>query len=517
MIRLSLLVIALSLVRLLPAQQAFLEQLSAYYNPASRPFYHGVASGDPTPESVIIWTKVTPDHAGEIEVLWEMATDSLFSQVFKKDSVQTGPDQNWTAHVDVKGLKPATYYYYRFAYDGKKSRIGRTRTAPLGDVERLRFAVVSCSNYEAGFFNAYANLARRDDIEAVIHLGDYIYEYKTGKYGNKKLPRTNIPAHEIVKTDDYRARYSQYRLDPDLQDLHARHPFITIWDDHEIANDAYVDGAQNHQPDEEGPWESRKAAAQKAYFEWLPVRRDDGGELYRSFRYGNLAEIWMLDGRLAGRSKQAQSAQDPAYASDTRTMLGQEQFEWLTQGMAASDAVWRVIGNQVFMSSVDASKVFKTTPKFMDMWDGYPAERNRLFRFFESMQMNNIVVITGDSHTSWAFDLTRNPHNPSDYDAKTGKGVVGAEFCTPSVTSANYDEYVSRLAVKLGQRRFSKGGINPHARYRDLTNHGYLILTLDRESASAEWRHVRTVKSPTSKDRSAATRVYRKGKGITKK
>ncbi|MFN4081477.1 MAG: alkaline phosphatase D family protein [Saprospiraceae bacterium] len=516
MTRLLLIITALGLAASSPAQQAFLDQLAPFYNPASKPFYHGVASGDPTSGSVIIWTKVTPDRPDEIEVQWEMSMDSLFTKVFKKGGVQTGLDQNWTVHVDVTGLQPATYYYYRFIYAGQKSRVGRTRTAPTGQVERLRLAMVSCSNYEAGFFNAYGNLARRDDIEAVIHLGDYIYEYKSGGYGNSKLPRKNIPAHEIVKLDDYRARYSLYRLDPDLQALHARHPFITIWDDHEFANDAYTGGAQNHQPDGEGPWEARKAAAQKAYFEWLPVRRGSRGELYRNFRYGNLAELWMLDGRLAGRSKQAKSAQDPAFASEERTMLGSDQFEWLTQGMAQSDAVWRILGNQVFMSSVDASKVFKDNPKFMDMWDGYPAERNRLFQFFESQQMKNIIVVTGDSHTSWAFELTRNPHNKADYNSKTGKGVVGVEYCTPSVTSANYDEYVSRLKVKLGQRRFSKGGINPHTRYRDLINHGYMILTLDRQSASAEWRHMKTVKSPTRKERPAVKRVYRTGQGIAK-
>ncbi|MCW5924791.1 MAG: alkaline phosphatase D family protein [Saprospiraceae bacterium] len=490
------------------AQKLYLEALSRYYNPALKPFYHGVASGDPTPHSVMIWTKITLDAEQPTSVRWELASDSLFSNVLKNGEAPTDASRNGTVLVDVDGLAPNTYYFYRFSHGAATSTTGRTKTAPTGQPKQVKMAVVSCSNFEAGYFNAYALLARRDDIDVVLHLGDYIYEYKTGGFGNKKLARKNIPQTEIVALDDYRARYSLYRLDPDLQLVHARHPFITIWDDHEIANDAYTEGAQNHQPDEEGDWETRKNAARQAYFEWLPVRRGPSENLYRQFSFGDLADLWMLDGRLEGRTKQAKSANDPDFAADSRRMLGEQQLQWLTQGMKQSTATWRVIGNQVFLSSVDASKVFKQNPKFMDMWDGYPAARNRLFDFFETNNMKNIVVVTGDSHTSWAFDLVKNPHTRATYDPKTGKGVVGVEFCAPSITSANYDEYVARWKAKIASRRFSKGGINPHVRYRDLVHHGYVLLTLTPATATAEWYHVKRILKPTRREKRAAKRTY---------
>ncbi len=490
------------------AQKSYLKDLSPAYNPALKPFYHGVASGDPTPEAVILWTKLTPDTDLPALIGWEISKDSLFSTILQQGSATTDESRNWSITVDVTGLEFNTFYFYRFDYQGKKSMVGRTKTAPIGDVQQMKIAVVSCSNFEAGYFNAYAMLAQRTDIDVVLHLGDYIYEYQVGGYGNKKLPRKHIPAREIVALDDYRARYAQYRLDPDLQQVHARFPFINVWDDHEFANDAYIAGAQNHQEKEEGEWSKRKSAARQAYFEWIPVRKRAGDKLYRQFSFGSLADLWMLDERMEGRTKQSESAKDLDFNAESRHMIGTEQFEWLTNGMQQSKARWRILGNQVIMSSLDNSKVFPKNPKFMDMWDGYPAERNRLFHFFESQNMQNIVVVTGDCHTSWVMDLTRAPQDPTQYDKKTGKGVVGIEFTTPSITSANYDEYVKPFLVKIAQRRFTKKGTNPHVRFMDLMHHGYLILTLNQESAQGEWFYMKRINRPNRQEKRGQVYQY---------
>ena len=496
------------------AQDIHLDALRPLQNPALAPFYYGVASGDPAPDAIALWTKVAPAPGEVVATLeWQLAEDEQFLKIVQQGQVETISDINWAVNVHVGGLKACQFYYYRFAYQGKYSRTGRTKTAPLDAVQQLRIGVTSCANHQASYFNAYAQLARRDDVDVVLHLGDYIYEYQPGGYGNSQLAaRAHIPAKEIVSLDDYRARYAQYRLDPDLQELHARFPVIMIWDDHEFANDAYVDGAQNHQPDKEGAWQARKQAARQAYFEWMPIRPEQAGKLYRSFSFGPLAELWMLDERMEGRSKQVKSAADSMYHSPTRSMLGQGQFEWLTNGLEQSQARWRLIGNQVIMSSLDGSKVLPQNPKFMDMWDGYPAERERLFRFFEAKNMKNLVVLTGDCHTTWAMDLTRAPNTPGQYARKSRKNVVGIEYTTPSITSANYDEYAKRWKVRIGQKRFKKGGLNPHVRVMDLMHHGYLLLTLSQESARADWYFVRKLSVRDQREYRGRKWVYRVGK-----
>ena len=243
-----------------------------------KPFYHGVASGDPLSDRVIIWTRVTPDTATHVEVNWTMATDTAFQNIVGEGQVTTSAENDFTVKVDVSGLSPATTYYYYFTALEGNSVIGRTRTTPTSDeVDHVRFAVVSCSNYQAGYFHAYRNIGNRRDLDAVIHLGDYIYEYGSGEgtYGfDSALNRENVPSTEIIELADYRTRYSLYRLDPDLRKAHQQHPFIAVWDDHETANDAYTDGAENHNQGE-GEWTDRKSAALKAYYEWMPVRDFD--------------------------------------------------------------------------------------------------------------------------------------------------------------------------------------------------------------------------------------------------
>ena len=253
------------------------------------PFYHGVASGDPTSESVIIWTRVSPDTDGQVSVDWKVCTDPEMQNEVASGTTTTDVAKDYTVKIDVTGLSPETTYYYYFKALGAYSIVGRTRTTPSTASNNLKFAVVSCSNYEHGYFNTYEKISERDDLDAVIHLGDYIYEYDTSVYGNSTLNRANIPVHEIVETDDYRTRYSQYKLDKQLMKAHQQHPFICIWDDHESANDAYVDGAENHNPTNEytpgkteGSWTDRKNAAREAYFQWMPIR-ETTGPIYRKF------------------------------------------------------------------------------------------------------------------------------------------------------------------------------------------------------------------------------------------
>ncbi|CAM1370458.1 alkaline phosphatase D family protein [Tenacibaculum xiamenense] len=280
------------------------------YDWSKTPFLHGVASGDPLFDRVIIWTRITQSTPDEdITVFWEIASDANFKHVVNSGYTNTNSGQDYTVKVDADQLNENTSYYYRFKVDNTYSVTGKTRTAPKStkEVENLRFAIVSCSNYQAGYFNAYQNIANRSDIDAVIHLGDYIYEYKKGGYGysSSRPDRGHEPKHEIVTLEDYRVRYSYYRLDPNLQDIHQQHPFITVWDDHEFANDAHKDGAENHD-DSEGDWNERKRNAKKAYFEWLPVREnsEDSKRIYRKISYGKLLDLFMVDTRIEGRTKQ---------------------------------------------------------------------------------------------------------------------------------------------------------------------------------------------------------------------
>lgn len=269
------------------------------FDPALKPFYHGVASGDPLPDRVILWTRITPDVDGPVQVSWVIARDPACIQVVNSGTVTTSQDKDYTVKIDASGLEANTYYYYRFSHEGKNSLIGRTKTAPTTIVNSLRFAIASCANYQQGYFNAYAHLAERNDLEAILFLGDYIYEYPAKGYGySEKVGREHVPSQETVTLNDYRIRYSFYRLDPDLRRVHQVHPFIGIWDDHETANDSWPGGADNHQPNE-GDWEVRKQAGKKAYMEWLPIReQDSAGTIYRAFSYGSLCELYMLDTRL---------------------------------------------------------------------------------------------------------------------------------------------------------------------------------------------------------------------------
>ncbi len=523
-----------------------LHSQSLNYDPDLKPFYHGVASGDPLPDRVIIWSRVTPEAgtSDDIDVTWQVATDSGMAKVVQSGLFTTNAARDYTVKVNVSRLQPYTTYFYRFAALEATSIIGRTRTAPTADeADRLRFAVVSCSNYQAGYFSAYKKVAERADLDAVIHLGDYIYEYSASGsdfYGNAELKanRSHLPDKEIVSLDDYRTRYSQYRLDPDLRAVHQQHPFITIWDDHESANDGYKDGAQNHQPETEGPWSVRKSVSKQAYNEWLPIRVDvEKNPLYRTVHYGNLVDLIMLDTRLEERELQKISVTDPDLYSADRTILGKVQKQWLYDQLTTSTAKWKVIGNQVMFSpfnvwfaGLDPNGGFTTDgieSIFLDIWDGYPAERDEIINFIGDNEIGNTVILTGDFHSSFAYDVTAQPSplsgsDPSiavakrvpvpvtpTYDPATRAGSVAVEFATPSINSANFDENIGKDATLGFEAQINNplpatipgiGGVNPnpHMRFNDLDEHGYYILDVAEGRAQANWYFVNSILEPNS-------------------
>jgi len=439
------------------------------------PFYHGVASGDPLSDRVIIWTRVTTNNASE-NVSWEMATDTTFGTIVQSGSTTTDASKDYTVKVDVTGLQPDTWYYYRFTALNKKSLIGRTRTAPTGNVANLRFAVMSCSSYETGYFNAYSDVAQKNDVDAVIHLGDYIYEYgQGGILSNGDTNRLHEPAHEILTLSDYRIRHSLHKLDPDLRAIHQQYPFITVWDDHETANNSYRDGAENHTPGTEGNWDDRKNYGRTAYFEWMPIRDVHNAidTIHRTISFGDLATFIMIDTRLEGRDIQTGSNN-----TDTnRTILGFPQLNWFKNELSSATAQWKLIGNQVMVGSLKLGSTVLNT----DQWDGYPAERTKVLSHIGSNNINNVVVLTGDIHTSWGNDLAADPQS---YNSQTGAGSVAVEFVATSVTSTGFPFSVP---INLIQNS------NPHIKYAELTKKGYLLLDLTSQRAQGDWVYLSTI------------------------
>lgn len=457
-----------------------------------KPFYHGVASGDPTDNAIIIWTRVTPDSINNnpVAVSWRMATDTGMTNIVASGNTTTDIVKDFTVKVDVTGLTPYTCYYYDFNALGFNSVRGRTKTAPQGDIDSLRFAVVSCSNYEHGYFNVYRKITERNDVEAVIHLGDYIYEYETGGYTANVSGRTNMPTNEIITLSDYRLRYSHYKLDEDLMRLHQQQPFITIWDDHESANDSYTDGAENHDPNTEGQWSSRKSNAKKAYFEWMPMREKGAQDssIYRKFSYGDLFNMYMLDTRLEGRNEQV-GATSSSINDTSRTLLGQTQYNWLVNELTTSQTQWNIIGQQVMIAPLKMAG-FTLNP---DQWDGYPAERNKLLNQILTNNVDNVVVLTGDIHSSWANDIPLN-----GYDPNTGANSAGVEFVVTSVTSPGFPISFGTSVIQSS---------NPHMKWIDLTQHGYLVLDINKQRAQGDWYFVDDVET-ISNNESLANAFY---------
>ena len=491
--RLLVLFFSLSLFYRAQAQPLYNSAIYLQKNVLGNMFAFGVASGDPSSNSVVLWTKLNWKYTSDVQVQWEIAEDTAMQQIVTKGVKFANMESAFTVKFKVEDLQPGKTYFYRFLAKDQYSPIGRTKTAPTNGASKLKFAVVSCNNYQHGYFNAYRLIANRCDIDAVIHLGDYIYEYGVNRTGKKPQIRDHIPEHEILTLVDYRSRYAQYRLDEDLQEAHRLHPFIAVWDDHEFANNTYKDGAQNHQA-AEGEWEERKKCARQVYFEWLPIADNDSLSIIRKLNYGDLAEVFMLDGRVEGRDKQLEHPNELAQAGIDRTMIGKLQADWLVRGLVESKAKWKVMGNQVMFSELDMHKLSKKYARNLDAWDGYPSERNKLLNDMYTANLKNILVLTGDIHTSFGLDLVRHPQDKTSYNRKTGKGVIGAEIVTPSVSSSNLDERIPRGLAKLVGKLVKDKKTNPHMKYNNLVDHGYVLLQLSAKDAVATWVYCKTVK-----------------------
>ncbi len=483
-------------------------------------FSHGVASGEPGPAQVLLWTRYL---AGQDTALtWEIAEDAEFTRIAAQGDCTASPANDCCVKAWAKGLKPRQWYHYRFISPaGEKSVTGRTKTLPVGKVPRFKIAVFSCSNYGFGWFNAYGHAAEAGDFDLALHLGDYFYEYKRGDYPSAKqgLAERLLPVNEAVTLAGYRERFATYRADPDLQRLHQLYPTVTIWDDHELANDTWRGGAENHDASE-GDWALRKTASEKAYREWLPVSDAD----YASYEVGNLATLFRLETRHIARDKPFEldaifnaaapgtadaalaAFRDGAWRDPARGLLGAGQEAWLAKGLKTSTKAhkpWQVLVQQVIMGqlampanladgmAVDSPDWLKKRivvgmaasknglPMNMDAWDGYPAARDRLMK--ASLNAGaNLLVLTGDSHNAWAFDLDR-------------KGTrVGVEMAGHSVTSPGAEGSVrwrkpDALAADIVAR-------NSQLKWCDTARRGYMAVELTPTAATSEWRFMATVR-----------------------
>lgn len=514
-------------------------------------FLHGVASGDPLQDKVILWTRLTPvDLNARLRVTWEIAIDDQFKQNLKTGTVQTNKTDDFTVKVDATGLQAGMTYYYRFRFGSKVSPVGQTKTLPV-TTNKVSFAVCSCSNYPAGYFYVYREMAKQN-VDVLIHLGDYIYEYGADGYATEdaaKLGRT-LPSDnnkEIIKLDDYRKRYALYRQDKDLQSVHQRHPFIVIWDDHELANDTWREGAENHQSNE-GPFLERKLAALQAYFEWMPIRpvsSTDHLNIYRQFNFGSLVQLTMLDTRIIARDKQleykdymiASGLDAQKFQADLtdpkRTLMGYTQRDWLVDKLKQSTATWNVIGQQVLMSKMwipaellaslgqitsggtssdtlakmnaqitelvtlklrleqgdptltvqEKARVTTLVPYNLDAWDGYYAEREFLYAKLAEFN-KKIIVLAGDTHNAWTSYL---------YSQK-GE-YVGVELATSSVSSPGLEKYLSIPLAQLQQFEFAFTTLIDELAYCNLNQRGYLMVTLDDKQVLSDWIFVDSIKN----------------------
>ncbi len=523
-------------------------------------FRHGVASGDPLRDGVILWTRVTPEDGdtAPITLDWEVATDADFQNLVNQGSADAREAYDFTLKVDARGLAPGQVYYYRFHAAGVTSPVGRTRTLPDAGIDAVTLAVMSCSNYPAGFFHVYAEAAREENLDAVVHLGDYVYEYATDGYDGadaERMGRT-LPADndvEMITLADYRRRYALYRTDPDLQALHAAAPFIAVWDDHEIANDAWRGGAENHNPGE-GDYLMRKQRALQVYFEWMPIRPFDDNDqeiIYRSFQFGDLVSLHMMDTRIIARDRQLdygdyltgdgidQAAFTAAMANPDRRLIGDAQLAWLDGALEASGTTWQVLGQQVLMgrmhmpaemlekllaldpslvdligeltalkmrylrndptlTDAEIQRVTTVLPYNLDAWDGYAVERERVLALARAKN-KNLVVLAGDTHNAWASHLTDQAGD-----------AVGVELATASVSSPGLESYLQLPASAIASAEQAITVLVDDLRYLNASQRGYLRVTFTAEEARADWRFVDTVKQrdhALDTDRSHSLRV----------
>ncbi|MFN4184804.1 MAG: alkaline phosphatase D family protein [Hyphomonas sp.] len=489
-------------------------------------FTSGVASGDPTQTSVVIWTRAYSPENTSVPVVFEVAEDASFQRIVRRGTALASAARDYTVKADIESLEPGKRYHYRFKAGQTTSPAGQTRTLQDKSGQKVRLVVASCANFGSGFYNAYRVIAETPDLDAVIHLGDYIYEYGPDGYDGetgKRIGRIAEPAHDTVTLADYRARLACYRRDADLQAAHAAAPFITIWDDHETANNSWMGGAANHKEDIQGSWEARRDAALQAYFEWMPMRDPRPGAaaktLTRTYEFGEIASLILIESRLTGRGEalSLSGVTDPEafeagpLADPARTMLGAPQEAWLAGELkrsAASGTAWQVLGNQTVMSPMRTPDYTAILPEDMmaaieakggysarwiersklglpvnlDSWDGYPAARERLLTSALEAEAN-LVVLSGDSHMFWANDLYR------DSDG----AFAGVEFATGSLTSpGGYENLTSdprifEIAAKAIPEK------NRGVRFANVKDKGFLLLTLTRETAQADYVRVSTI------------------------
>jgi alkaline phosphatase D len=488
-------------------------------------FTHGVASGDPLADRVIIWSRYVPATGSDRvdNIIWQVAYDRSFGDIAASGVTKTSAERDFTIKVDATGLKPGRRFFYRFVVNGQRSDIGSTKTLPKGAVGQFRMGVASCSNYPQGYFHAYDDIAK-SDLDVVLHLGDYLYEYARGRYANPiaedTLGRAVTPVNEIVSLADYRERYAVYRSDRDLQAAHAAHPWICVWDDHELTNNTWKEGAENHN-EGEGDFDERIATARKVYHEWMPIRtaaQTDQAPIYRAFEIGQLADLIMLDTRLHGRDEQfiyqrdlekfggAQAFVKEQLMNPERTILGADQENWLGSQLAVSHdrgSVWQVIGQQVLMGKLTTPLIPQDTidkmelperysqrlqglqqiaqaklPLNLDAWDGYPACRERIHGLFTEFAKNP-VVLAGDTHNAWAFNM----RNGSGY-------AVGVEIGTPGVTSPGMEAYLPAPPEMMREALLSSSA---ELHDLDTSRRGWTVVEFTPEQVTSTWRFVSTI------------------------
>ena len=486
---------------------------SQYNNNEKVSFNHGVASGDPTQSNIIIWTKITKNTNLKIDVDWQISNKKDFSNVISNGKTKSHSYNNFTVKIDAKiPLKyNAESLYYRFFVNNNFSPVGTTKTLPISNPDKFNLAFCSCSNYPAGFFNAYREIALDDDIDLVLHLGDYLYEYGADGYATedaKKLNRVVDPISEIVSLDDYRRRHALYKSDKDLQLLHSQKPMIPVWDDHEFANDSWKNGAENHSYDE-GYFATRKANALKAYYEWMPIRESNSKlKIWRKFEIGTLFQLFMLDTRSIYRDKQLNldnyfkntTFNKKQYIKDLqkkRNLVGTEQFKWLDKNIN-NNFKWSVIGQQILLSPTVLPKIFSKLdknlfPNFLhkylkiggmdipyntDSWDGYPRERNKLLKILSKSQSS--IVLTGDTHNSWISNL----YNDMNF--------IGVEIAAPSITSPNSVDIFKSKTEDI-DKDFIK--YNKNLKWTNGSGKGFVKLTIESNQIEVKFIYVNTVKS----------------------
>ena len=504
-------------------------------------FTHGVASGEPSSGSILLWTRYVGN--GDAKLTAEISPNAEFSGAKISGEVDALADRDHIAKITAQGLDADRWYFYRFiAPDGSRSMVGRTRTLPEGPTAQFNIGVVGCSNLPFGYFNAYGHAAQNKALDLMVHTGDYIYEYPVGTYPSREQAvagRMIDPFSEIVQLADYRLRYAAYRKDPDLQRLHQVLPMIAMWDDHEFANDAYKDGAENHDASE-GDWEVRKRVAERVYREWMPVSdKNYGSPRWSEYQIGDLATLFLTESRISARSKQldlgavlkgqedAQTAierfRDNVWQDPAREMIGAEQESWLGSAMRKSKAAgtkWQVWSQQCVMGelklpqaatnwvSADAPDFVKQRlavgalaakmglPINFDSWDGYPQARERALKVAQSADAD-LIVLSGDSHNGWAFNL------------ETADGQAGVEFGGHSVTSPGLESYLSGAQPDVAARALRE--TNSQLQWTDTSNRGYMTVALTPDKATSTWHFLDTIRSKSLALRGSASQTVLRG------